>query len=176
VDLTEFIAPKSDQLNADDLIAHPVTVTITEVRKGSVEQPIEVHLAEFPGRPYKPSKSMGRVMVDAWKEQSSAYVGRRMTLYRDPDVMFGGKKVGGIKISHLSHIDRPRDLDLTVKRGTKVGHHVEPLPDATPAPTAADVAASTDTDELKAMWRISGPERRVQITERVAQLHRDGIS
>jgi hypothetical protein len=66
-DLTETIAPRSDQQNADDYVAGPKTVTITEVRRGTTEQPVEVHLKEFPGRPYKPSKSMRRVMVAGWR-------------------------------------------------------------------------------------------------------------
>ena len=64
MDLTSTIVPRSDQINADDLLAGPVTVTITEVRKGNAEQPVDVVLDLFgPGRPFKPSKSMRRVMV-----------------------------------------------------------------------------------------------------------------
>ena len=86
MDLTESIAPKSDQLNADDLIAGAVTVTIAEVRKGTDEQPVDVHIAEFPGRAYRPSKSMRRVMVMAWGAEAAAYAGRRLTLYRLPSI------------------------------------------------------------------------------------------
>jgi hypothetical protein len=71
MDLTESIAPKSDQLNADDLISGPVTVTIREVAKGSPELPVDVHLVEFPGRAYRPSKRMRRVMVMAWGAEAS---------------------------------------------------------------------------------------------------------
>ena len=96
MDLTESIAPRSDQLNSDDLVTGPVTVTITEVRAGNPEQPVEVHTAEFPGRPYKPSKSMRRVMVQAWGAEASAYAGHRLTLFRNPEITFGREKVGGI--------------------------------------------------------------------------------
>src|SRR5690606_23503087 len=54
MDMTESIAPKSDQMNADDLISGPRTFTIAEVGKGSPDQPVNVVLAEFPkGRPFK---------------------------------------------------------------------------------------------------------------------------
>ena len=80
MDLTESIIPRSDQINADDLIAGPITVTITDAYPGGAEQPVDITLAETPGRAYRPSKSMRRVLVAAWGKQSSAYVGRRLTL------------------------------------------------------------------------------------------------
>jgi hypothetical protein len=130
VDLTESIIPKSDQLNAEDLLSGPRTVTIAEVRRGSIEQPVEVHLQEFPGRPFKPSKTVRRIMVAAWGSEASAYTGHRLTIYRDPTVRFGGESVGGIRVSHMSHIDKPLTIALTVTRGRRAPYVVEPLPDA----------------------------------------------
>lgn len=173
MDLTQTIIPKSDQLNADDLISGPVTVTVESVSAGSAEQPVDVHLVEFPGRAYRPSKSMRRVMVEAWGKEAAVYAGRRMTLYRDPEVTFGRDKVGGIKISHLSHIDKRLPVVLTVTRGKRAPHVVDPLPDVAPTPTepsAADVAASTDIDTLRSWWQSSGAARRAQIAARVAEL------
>jgi hypothetical protein len=83
-DLTESIAPKSDQLNAEDLLTGPRTFTVAEVKRGSAEQPVDIHLVEFPGRPFKPSKTVRRILVSAWGADASTYAGRRMTLYRDP--------------------------------------------------------------------------------------------
>ena len=63
MDISTAAAPRSDQINADDLIGGPQLVTITEVRKGNDEQPVEIVTAEFgPRRPYKPGKSMIRVL------------------------------------------------------------------------------------------------------------------
>lgn len=134
MDLTETIAPKSDQINAEDLLTGPRTFTIDRVSEGSAEQPVDVHLVEFPGRPYRPSKSMRRVMVHAWGKEAAEYVGRRLTLYRDPEVTFGRDKVGGIKISHLSHIEKRLVLALTVTRGKRAPHVVDVLTEAAPAP------------------------------------------
>lgn len=173
MDLTSTIEPKSDQLNSDDLLTGPRTFTIDHVSAGSAEQPVDIHLVEFPGRPYRPSKSMRRVLVAAWGPDAANYVGRRMTLFRDPSVQFGGAVVGGIKISHLSGIDKRLTMALTATRGKKAMHVVEPLPDVVPTPnepTAEQVAACTDVDSLKGMWRVSGPERRAQIEARVAAL------
>ncbi|MFF4026887.1 hypothetical protein ACFYY5_28965 [Nocardia elegans] len=137
MDLTDTIAPKSDQLNAEDLLSGPRTVTIEKIAKGSAEQPVNIHLVEFPGRPFRPSKTVRRILVAAWGAEASAYTGRRMTLYRDPAVRFGGQEVGGIRISHLSHIDKRLTLALTVTRGKRAPFVVEPLPDGPPLITDA---------------------------------------
>lgn len=129
MDLTESIAPKSDQLNAEDLLTGPRTFTVADVKKGSAEQPVDIHLVEFPGRPFRPSKTVRRILVNAWGAEASAYVGRRMTLYRDPAVRFGGMDVGGIRVSHLSHIDKPLSVALTVSRGKRQPYTVKPLTD-----------------------------------------------
>ena len=173
MDLTESIAPKSDQLNAEDMLTGPRTFTIERVAAGSAEQPVDIFLVEFPGRPYRPSKSMRRVMVNAWGKEASTYAGHRLTLYRDPEITFGPQKVGGIKISHLSHIDKRTTVALTVKRGQRAQFTVEPLPDAptTPtAPTAGQIAASTDPAELRGWWKASTPAMRKLIEARVTAL------
>lgn len=180
MDLTASIAPRSDQLNADDLISGPVTVTIESVTAGSAEQPVDVHLVEFPGRAYRPSKSMRRVMVAAWGVETSTYTGHRLTLYRNPTTKFGRDVVGGIEISHLSHIDSRLSIALTVTRGKRSPFAVEPLADVkgpnnsanNSEPTADDVAACVDDSALQALWhRAVSPERRDQIKARKAELN-----
>lgn len=152
MDLTESIAPKSDQLNADDLIAGPVTVTISEVRKGSDEQPVDVHLIEFPGRAYRPSKSMRRVMVMAWGAEASAYAGRRLTLVRNPEITFGRDKVGGIEIAALSHIDKPLTVALTATRGRRKNFTVQPLAEVVRRDFLAEAKAAATIDDIRAIW------------------------
>ena len=175
MDLSDTIAPKSDQLNADDLMAGPRTVTVTEVTRGNAEQPVNIVTAEFgPGRPYKPGKSMRRVLVAAWGVDSADYIGRRMTLYCDAAVKFGGQDVGGIRISHMSHIDRRLTLPLTVTRGKRAPYVVDPLPvDALqskiPVDIEARIDAATDPDKLAAMvdWlgKLQGEDE-----QRIAEL------
>lgn len=145
--MSATIVPKSDQLNADDLMSGSRTVTITGVSKGSAEQPVDIALAEFPGRAYRPAKSMRRVMVELWGPDASVYVGRRLTLYREPGVRFGGEEVGGIRISHMSHLDRKRTVALTVTRGRRAPFTVEPLPDAAPPNQQQEAAPEISDDE-----------------------------
>lgn len=149
MDMTESIIPRSDQINAEDLLTGPRTVTITAVNKGSLEQPVNIVTAEFgAGRPYKPSKSMRRILVSAWGAEASNYIGRRLTIYRDPDITFGRDKVGGIRISHLSNIDKRHEVALTVTRGKRSTFTVDPLPDDPCDDFTQRIAAATTVDEL----------------------------
>ena len=155
MDITETIAPRSDQLNAEDLLTGPRTFTVEKVTAGSVEQPVEIHLVEFPGRPFKPSKTVRRILVAAWGPEASAYTGRRMTLYRDPAVKFGGIDVGGIRVSHLSDIDKRLQVALTVTRGKRSMFAVEPLPNIAADVTefAGRINAATTLEELDELAR-----------------------
>jgi hypothetical protein len=128
-DLSTTIAPKSDQLNSDDLISGPITVRITKVTASpsSPEQPINISYEGDGGKPYKPCKSMRRVLVNAWGRDGSKYPGRSMTLYRDPTVKWGGIEVGGIRISHLSDIAETVTMALTATRASRKPYTVKPL-------------------------------------------------
>lgn len=142
MDMTQFVIPKSDQINADDLIAGPRTITITRVSGTSApDQPVAVYFDGDGGKPYKPCKSMRRVMIAAWGVDAAQYVGREMTLYRDPKVVFGGMEVGGIRISHMSHIDKPIAMALTVTKAKRAPYRVAVLASA---PKAASVVQSQD--------------------------------
>lgn len=153
MDLSDSIIPKSDQMDYSDFIAGPRTVVITEVRPGpSVEQPVDIILTEF-DRPWRPSKSMRRVLVAAWGADSNNYIGRRMTLFGDPSVKWGGIAIGGVRISHISHITKPLTVALTESKGKRKPFSVDPL--------AAEVrrdflveseAIGADPDKLRALW------------------------
>ena len=68
-DLSFTIKPKSDQLNADDLIAGPITVTVQAVNVyESPDQPVSVVIGNG-CQPYKPCKSMRRLMIAVWGKQ-----------------------------------------------------------------------------------------------------------
>jgi hypothetical protein len=127
-DMRATIIPKSDQLNADDLIGRDMTIKITGVDiKGGQEQPVSIHFEGDNGKPYKACKSMCRVMVSAWGADSKKYVGRSMTLYRDAKVKWGGLEVGGIRISHMSDIPEDMTMALTVTRANKKPFTVRPI-------------------------------------------------
>ena len=169
--LKETIAPKSDQLNADDLITGPMTVTVKGWKRGNEQtQPIDVQLAEC--KPYRPCKSMRRVLVSMWGADPNAWIGRKMTLFCEPSVMFGGIKVGGIRISHMTDIsERGADLQLTATRGKRAPFRVELLKTST-APRKAPTGQQTEAAKLRESILMAEPDR----TKRVDQYADWGIA
>ena len=157
MDISESLAANSAQQNADEYLAGPKTVTVSEVKKGSAEQPVDVHLVEFPGKPFKPAKSVRRVLAAAWGTDASQWAGRRLTIYCDPEVRYAGKAVGGLRVSHVSHIDKPVTVALTVTRGKREPFTVKPL--AAPATYTPSqdwyelMASATTPDEKNSIWQ-----------------------
>lgn len=129
MDMSHTIIAKSDQLNADDLVGGPRTITITRVtgNEGNAEQPVNVFFEGDNGRPFRPCKTVRRVMVSAWGKEAAQYTGRSMTIYNDPKVKWGGMLVGGIRISHMSHIDREMQMVFQETKGKKTPIVVKPL-------------------------------------------------
>lgn len=134
MDMTPTLEAKSNQLTSDDLIAGPKTITVTKVTAGSNEQPVAISYDGDQGKPWYPCKSMRRVLVAAWGADAKEYVGRSLTLFRDPEVSYGGIKVGGIRISYMSDLDGPLSIALTVTRQKRAPYKVQPLAKAAPAP------------------------------------------
>lgn len=183
IDMRDTVVPKSSQLNADDLITGPLTVRISGVARGSnAEQPIAINYEGDAGKPYFPCKSMRRVMITAWGVNAADYVGRSMTLYRDPKVLWGGMAVGGIRISHMTDIDEPMTVVLTESKSSRKPFRVAPLVmDAPPDPArqvADDLIARFDAvADAKALFAlIDHPrvkERRAKLADTRPELSQD---
>lgn len=147
-DMSMVILAKSDQLSADDLLAGPITITITNVAvRPGTEQPVTIEYDGGGGRPWKPCKSMSRCLVAAWGADAKAYAGRSVTLYRDPSVKWGGMEVGGIRISHMSHIEREMVMPLTATKGVKKAYKVKPI--------------QAGSQEAETKWPILSPDMKV---------------
>lgn len=174
-DISATLVSNSTQLDNVDLLSGPRDFTIKGVTMTSGEQPLSIDLAEY-DRPWKPGLTMRRILSELWGSESDSWVGHRVRLYRDETVTFGKTKPGGTRISHASHIDKKMTVTLPTSKGKFGEFTVLPFPDAAPTnsappePTAEQVAACIDTKILDAMWRASGPERKAQIEDRVAEL------
>lgn len=158
-DMSSVITPRSDQLNADSLIAGPMTITIREVAiRPGTEQPVSIFFEGDDGNPWKPCKSMSRVMVAVWGPDAKVYNGRSLTLYRDASVKWGGMEVGGIRISHMTNMDGPMTMALTATKGSRKPYTVQPLKMGKPTSqltveTAQQALTNAkNMDELKAAW------------------------
>lgn len=158
MDITHTIVPKSDQLNADSFMGGPKTYTVAKVtaNEGSADQPINIY---FEGEPlvFRPCKSMRRVIVKIWGPDASKYAGSSMTLYRDPKVKWGGMEVGGIRISHMTGLEKAEVMALTETRAARKPYTVKPLTVETKIDKVAEGVAelidrihrATDKDEVE---------------------------
>lgn len=132
--LRDTILAKSDQLNADDIVGGSITITVSAVKRGdSNEQPVVIHYNGDNGRPYKPCKTMRRVLIAGWGENGAAWIGRSMTIYNEPSVKFGGVAVGGIRISHMTDIGNGLRLTPNASKGKKQEVIIQPLKMQAPA-------------------------------------------
>lgn len=163
-DITPFIQAKSDQLNADDIIGGPITARITNVRvTGGDQQPVTVEL-DGGHKPWKPCKTTMRVLAALWGPRAGEWVGRSVRLYRDPTVRYGGVEVGGIRISGMSHIDKPKVLTLSSSKKTKTEYRIEVLKDAPQArPMPASQAQPQAADRV-ALARLAADCDRIGIS------------
>lgn len=175
LDISHAIKPKSDQLNADDLITGPITIKIRNVTvKDGGEQRISVFYHGDNDKPWKPCVTQARLIAGIWGSDARQWIERSLTLYRNPKVKWGGVEVGGIEVSHMSHIDSPVTVALTKTKGVKKPHQVKPLAiqNSQPAQQAApaaltaeeiatisrngDVAAAKGSEDLRKWWGSIG--------------------
>lgn len=168
IDMSRFIEAKSDQLNADDLIGAPRTITITRVTGNEGDQPIAIHYQGDNGKPFKPCKTIRRVLMGVWGRYANEYVGKSMTLYRDDTVTFGGLQVGGIRISHMSGIDKETTVVVMKSKGKKAGMKILPLAAGaaqdepyTVEEAEAALRRAASMEDLERAWRsrIMAPHR-----------------
>lgn len=159
MDISEAILARSDQINAIDLI-EPVIVTVVEVREGNKEQPVHIITDVYgPSRPFKPSKTVLRDLGKAWGKDTKAWAGRSMELYNEPTVLWAGKPVGGIRVSALSHIDKPIQTAHTITRGkyleVTIGV-IAAVDESAVVDVLAEIAAAESLPGLKAVWQVAG--------------------
>jgi len=127
--LQQALAPKSDQLNADDLLVGGIVIIIAKVNinLGS-EQKIIINYHGDNGKPWKPSKGMGRVLTMILGGDPDKWIGETVELYRDETVSFGkDKNCGGIRIAGMSAVKTRTILSITTAKGKKSQVTIEPI-------------------------------------------------
>lgn len=92
----------SNYLKKED-VSHPITATIRDViteevsgDHGKESKPV----IRFNGsvKPMILNKGNGELLCSLYGDDSLAWHGKSIELYMDPNVMFGGKRVGGIRL------------------------------------------------------------------------------
>ena len=129
VDIRAATKPKSDQLNYETFLTGPQTFTVSKVTPGDRDHPVFIHMNECQATPYKPSKGMLKCIAqpDGWGDKSSQWVGRSITLYGDPTVIYGGVEVGGIKVAALSDINGDYETLISARRGVRKPHLIKKI-------------------------------------------------
>jgi hypothetical protein len=171
-DFAAVLAPRSDQINASDLLAGDMVITIAGVKiTPGTEQPVSIRFEESE-KVWRPCKTTGRILMAAWGPDTAVYVGRQVQLYLDPKVRWGGLEVGGIRIRALSHIDAEMKLALAESKQARKLFTIRPLAvqkaappkqaarsddglpplDATTAIKMAEAAARKGTDHFRAWF------------------------
>lgn len=174
MDISQLITPDSDEMVAADLIGSPPQVftiaEVTETVREKGKRVANIRLEGFP-RPWRPGKGMSRVMADNWGRETQGWIGKQVELYGDPDVYFGSEKTGGVRISRLSGIDKPKTTRINPRSGKGSTWTVKPLP-AAPKPTPltdAQIATVTDRDIITRWWN-EYPDQRPAIQARIDEI------
>lgn len=180
IDITSTTIAKTDQINASEMDEEGAVFTIVAVSRGkSKEQPVDIHLEESPGKCWRPCLTMRRLLRDTWGRRTGEWRGRLVHLYCDPEVTYGPKATGGIRLRAASHIDATVERTYQVRRGkyeTFTVHKLEMRPTA----DLDGVLAQHDIpeDQLNAWLESRGkgapvpPEHRAECA---AWLVRDGL-
>lgn len=153
-DVTQYIQPKSDQLNADDLIGGDLIARIESVIITGGEQPISVKLEGF-SRVWKPCKTTSRIMAAIWGVKSGAWIGNHVRLFSDPTVKWAGVAVGGIRINGMSGIDAPKSIPLSTSKGKRVIYVIEPIVKENAAPKMKEYPQDR-FEEYLPKWKEAG--------------------
>lgn len=153
------IKKNTDQLNYEDFIGGVLmTVTIAKVEKGRKEAQYDIALVGD-DRYWRPPATVLKLLKLAYGDEAANWEGKHAALYGDPDVKMKNVKVGGIRVSHLSHIEKPLTPSLVITRGQSAVFTVNPMAEA-----------EVRRMDLRAEWFTADPQRRVAIEAEVAGL------
>ena len=129
LDLSGTIKAKSDQLNADDLIAGPIMIQVEGVTLNKdPKQPVHIYYYGCESKPFKPCLTVRRILIKLWGADGNQWANKWMNLYIDSSVSFGNQKnIGGIRVDAVSDIPSTASISLTVRRGMKQHFIIQPI-------------------------------------------------
>lgn len=166
IDISKMIIAKSDQLNADDLLGGEIIITITKVEeRDSKEQPLLLYYEGCNDRPWKPCLSMRRVLGALWGQWADEYIGRSLTLHRDPKVKWAGAEVGGVRITHMSHIDSVKEIVINATKGKKAKVTIHPLTSTAQQKAKTPTITPAQAKDIKDKLVLLGAESAGRFTQ-----------
>lgn len=177
MNIREFVKIKSDRLNYEDFIMGPKDFTIVRLAK-KIDQGTPKLLIFFEGfesTPYWPSKGMIKCLssMDGWgNAEFPQWIGRRMRLFGEPTVVYAGKEMGGIQISHISDIKSEYTTKITLRRGLRIDFTIEPMASTVKSP-APQYPSELFTEKLPAM-RQAIADGKMDATKVIAHCEKTG--
>ena len=159
-DIAPTLVGDSNVLSKADLMDGPQTFTVArvDINLSDKKRPTTIHLVESPGKPFKPNLGMRKLIAKGWGKSSKEYVGRRLTLFHNPDVLWQGKREGGVEVCAMSHIETPFTIQVPVNAKQAKTVKVDVVPDSAPSHEvqpdwqALIAEAGDDVAALRAMW------------------------
>lgn len=77
----------------------PVTITSVEIEEvgQEKEERVVVYLKEL-DLAYIPNTTSCNALADMFSDETDNWIGKQFILYADPNVMFKGKRIGGLRV------------------------------------------------------------------------------
>lgn len=122
---------QSNYLKKEDILT-PTRLTIDRIEAEMIaadDGKEKKAVAHWRGSNLKPmivNKGNWITLSDAYGDESDGWVGHQVEVYVDPSVMFGGKRVGGLRLripSHAAPQDQPFDPVWTFEEGLAAAAH-----------------------------------------------------
>lgn len=133
----DFIEIKSDQFNYEHFLAGPKTFKVAKIgsKKDQGKKKLLIYMEGHESTPFVPCLGMIKCLsnADGWGDKLTEWVGRSITLFGDSKVMFGSKELGGVRISHISHIAADYETKITERRGVRIDYLIRKLVESSSA-------------------------------------------
>ena len=145
----------SNYLSKDD-VAAPLTATIAGVKpvvlkgeNGDEQKPVMYFAGEV--KPLIVNNANWMTCEDLYGEDSDAWIGKSIEIYKDPNVMFGNKRVGGVRLRAPQQAAPVKDESPTAvwARYVEANH-----------PTAEQIAKALGKERVSA-WLAEYPAKTV---------------
>ena len=145
---------KGEYISAVELNNNRPTLTIAKISISRVEDEKKKREVDKPvmwfkeiDRGWMYCKTTGHCMAAMFGNNDDAWIGKRVTLYADPEVRFGSEQVGGIRIAGSPDIAKP--LTVRIKFPKKKAFEVQLAPTKAPTQQQQPPAASVPIDAPK---------------------------
>lgn len=173
-DMSKFTYNDSDQIIAADLLGGPEVGKIIRMEETEdKKRPLKIFLEGF-DKPFLPCLTSRRLLLGCWGKDGTKWIGRSMRLYREPEVTYGGDKVGGARFSHLTDLESDQ-VTITVQKNKKQTEKItiyrlvigeqKPMSPEVFKEKLPKVAEAIKSGKLDAMAAIARLEKTANLTE-----------